>query len=357
MAGDEVSMEGAKQQRLARSATATVDPLPKIAAYMARHGIAGLPRNFELAHEAFSGQNPELARELAALGVQPSQHNLDQLGLKHRLAGHCGVQAERLHAEAVTTLSRIKDQITLGLTQKRSFARSVETVAEAVKDDLGQGIEQLLGELDLLSSVAIQMVKAETQLVHDIAAGVEVLTQADRAARAAKGLALRDRLTGLPNRAAFFQQLEDIYGTASSGAALILIEIPDLAGIQHQYGEEAATKLIRKLAAIFRKTIKKHDYLARIEVGTFAFLFSDVSADDAHVIAERLFSAAENNLVFATENSQDAGGLALAIGHALSAEANDGLQLLVLAEIAVQVARANPRQPIIGHRAASGRVA
>jgi len=350
-------MEGANQQGHARPHAAAADPLQKIAAFMARHGIAGLPRNFEIVHEAFSGQNPELARDLAALGAQPSQHGLDQLGLKHRLAGHCGLQTERLHAEALTTLSRIKDQITLGLTQKRSFARSVETVANAVKDDMNQGIEDLLNELDLLSSVASQMVQAETLLASEIAAGVEVLTQADRAARAAKGLALRDRLTGLPNRPAFFQQLDDVYGTESAGAALILIEIPDLAGIQHQYGEEAATKLIRKLATIFRKTIKKHDYLARIEIGTFAFLFSDVSADDAHVIAERLYSAAENNLVFATENSHDAGGLALAIGHVLSADAADGLQLLVLAETAVQMARANPRQPIIGHRPSGRRVA
>nr|WP_299505441.1 GGDEF domain-containing protein [uncultured Rhizobium sp.] len=350
-------MEGANQQAQARSGGAAGDPLAKIASFMARHGIAGLPRNFDIVHEAFGGQNPELARELAALGAQPSQYGLDQLGLKHRLAGHCGMQAERLQSEALTTLSRIKEQIALGLTQKRSFARSVETVARAIKEDLNQGIDQLLGELDLLSSVATQMVNAETLLANEIAAGIDVLTQADRAARAAKGLALRDRLTGLPNRVAFFQQLDGVYGVDSTSAALILIEVPDLAGIQQQYGEEAATKLIKKLATIFRKTIKKHDYVARIEIGTFAFLFSDVSADDAHVIAERLYSAAENNLVFATENSNDAGGLALAIGHALSTDTQDGLQLLALAETAVQMARVNPRQPIIGHRPAGRRVA
>ncbi|WP_159952211.1 diguanylate cyclase [Rhizobium sp. 18065] len=350
-------MEGVNQQGHAHSSGTAGDPLAKIASFMARHGIAGLPRNFELVHEAFSGLNPELARELAALGAQPSQLNLDQLGLKHRLAGHCGVQAERLHAEALTTLSRIKDQITLGLTQKRSFARSVETVAQAIQEDLNQGIEQLLNELDLLSSVASQMVQAETLLANDIAAGIDVLTQADRVARAAKGLALRDRLTGLPNRIAFLQQLDGVYAADGNGAALILIEVPDLADIQHQYGVEAATKLIKKLATIFRKTIKKHDYVARIEIGTFAFLFTDVSADDTHVIAERLHSAAENNLVFATENNNDAGGLALAIGHALSTDTQDGLQLLALAETAVQMARTNPRQPIIGHRPSGRQVA
>ncbi|UJW76814.1 diguanylate cyclase [Rhizobium sp. SL42] len=350
-------MEAAHQQGHTRSSGAAGDPLAKIASFMARHGIAGLPRNFDLVHEAFNGQNPELARELAALGAQPSQNSLDQLGLKHRLAAHCGLQTERLHAEALTTLSRIKDQITLGLSQKRSFARSVETVTQAIQEDMNQGVEQLLSELDLLTSVATQMVQAETLLVSEIASGIAILAQADRAARAAKGLALRDRLTGLPNRVAFLQQLESLYGVEGTGAALILIEVPDLAGIQHQYGEEAATKLIKKLATIFRKTIKKHDYAARIEIGTFAFLFTDVSADDAHVIAERLYSAAENNLVFATENSNDPGGLALAIGHALSADTQDGLQLLGLAETAVQMARANPRQPIIGHRAAGRRVA
>ena len=56
------------------------DNLQKITAFMAKHQIAGLPRNFELVYEAMVSRNAEVARDLLALGAQPSQIALDHLG-------------------------------------------------------------------------------------------------------------------------------------------------------------------------------------------------------------------------------------------------------------------------------------
>jgi diguanylate cyclase (GGDEF)-like protein len=335
------------------------DALQKIMSVMLRHEIVALPRNFELVYEALSGSNPELGHDLAALGARPSQSALDQLGLKHRLPGHCGATAERLQTETLTALSSIKDKLSLGLSQKHSFARSVETAVASIRGDADVGIEQLLGELDLLASIAREMVQAETQLTHDVTQGLEALETADRAMRAAKAMALRDRLTGLPNRAAFLQKLDSAHAdsTASRASALVLVEICDLPHLHHQYGDEATAKLIKGLANIFRKAIKKHDYIARIEADTFAFVFDGVEAGDAHLIAERLFTTAENNLVFASETGSELGGLPLALGHAMAQEATDPLHWLSLAKTATQLARLNPRQPIIGHKPGQRQVA
>ncbi len=335
------------------------DTLQKITAVMMRHEIAALPRNFELVHEALSGNHPDLAQELGALGGKPSQHTLDQLGLKHRLPGHCGMTAERLQADALKALGTIKDQLTLGLSQKRSFARSVETAAASIRGDADVGIDQVLAELDLLASIAREMVQAETVLTHGVTQGLETLEAADRAMQAAKTMMQRDRLTGLPNRVAFLQKLEEIHAETSPGrsSALVLIEISDLAHLQHQYGDEATAKLVKRLGGIFRKAIKKHDYIARIEADTFAFIFDGVEADEAHIIAERLFITAENNLVFASEAGHEVGGLPLALGHVMGHEASDTLHWLSLAKTATQLARLNPRQPIIGHKPARRRVA
>lgn len=326
--------------------------LQKIMAVMLRHEISALPRNFELVYEALSGGHPDLTHDLAALGARPSQHALDQLGLKYRLSGHCGATAERLQADALTALSSMKDKLALGLGQKRSFARSVETAAASIRADADVGIEQLLGELDLLASIAREMVKAETLLAQEVAQGLDTLEAADRAMQAAKAMTLRDRLTALPNRAAFLQKLTEAHAASSPAhpSALILIEICDLSHLQHQYGDEATAKLVKGLAGIFRKAIKKHDYIARIEADTFALIFDGIEADDAHSIAERLFTTAENNLVFASETGHDVGGLPLALGHVEGYEATDPLHWLALAKTATQIARQNPRQPIIGHK-------
>ena len=41
----------------------------RVATAMHQMGIDGLPRNYELVYEAYSGSNPELVREFIALGV------------------------------------------------------------------------------------------------------------------------------------------------------------------------------------------------------------------------------------------------------------------------------------------------
>jgi diguanylate cyclase (GGDEF)-like protein len=344
------------QHRIGRPST---EALQKIMAVMLRHEIAALPRNFELVCEALSGGNPELSNEFTKLGAKPSQYALDQLGLKYRLTGHCGATADRLQSEALTALSSIKEKLSLGLSQKHSFARSVETAAASIRAEADVGIEQLLGELDLLAAIAREMVQAETILTHDVTQGLETLETADRAMQAAKAMTLRDRLTGLPNRAAFLHQLDDAHSrsTAAHPSALVLIEICDVTHLQYQYGDEATAKLVKGLANIFRKAIKKHDYIARIEADTFAFVFDGVDVGDVHAIAERLFTTAENNLVFASESGSEVGGLPLALGHAMAQEATDPLHWLSLAKTAAQLARLDPRQPIIGHKPGQRQVA
>ncbi|WP_246780494.1 diguanylate cyclase domain-containing protein [Rhizobium sp. AQ_MP] len=339
--------------------TGSAEELQKITVFMLRHQIAGVPRNFELVHEAFCGGNPELARDIAELGARPTQAALDNLGLKHRLPGHCGMTAERLQTEALKTLTRLTEQLALGLTQKRAFTNSVEGVIRSIREDLGGGLEQVLAELDLISAIGLDMVRAETQLTSDVTASLESLKSADRAIRAAQAAMTKDRLTGLPNRISLFRTLDELHADASPShpAALVLIEILDLPGLQHQFGEEAVSKLIKGLAGIFRKAIKKNDVIARIEADTFAFVFEGINADEAHIIAERLFTTAENNLVFASETSQEVGGLPLAIGHAMAHEAADPASWLGIAKTATILARQNPRQPIIGYKPGHKQVA
>lgn len=334
-------------------ADAAHDPLQKIAGHMAKHGIPGLPRNYELVHEAVSGHDPALARGLAALGQRPSQHALDTLGLKHRLLGHCGIAEERLQADASGLLDKLGEHISLGILHKQTFARALETILKSIREDESRGIGELVAELDFLNGAASDLLHSETELGLKLKTGLKQMEAAKRAAEMAKAATEKDRLTGLPNRLAFMKRLEDLYGhdVPPSDHALVIVDIDDFRSINHQYGEEAGNRLLQRLATIFRKTIKKNDVVARIDGDDFAFLFSEVSAEDAHAIAERLHAAVENNLVFATEHGSTHGGLGLSIGFALTHDADAPMQLLAHAEAALNTARANPRAPIAGYPA------
>jgi diguanylate cyclase len=62
----------------------------RVATAMHQMGIDGLPRNYELVYEAYSGSNPELVREFIALGKVKTQEALDELGRKY-LPHHHGM--------------------------------------------------------------------------------------------------------------------------------------------------------------------------------------------------------------------------------------------------------------------------
>jgi ATP-binding cassette subfamily F protein 3 len=79
----------------------------------------------------------------------------------------------------------------------------------------------------------------------------------------------------------------------AAGSALIMVDIDNFTDLNGKYGTQAGNKLLKKLAGLFRKCIKKNDFVARTEADEFALLFSNRAArpkpkprHDPHRIAE-----------------------------------------------------------------------
>lgn len=325
----------------------------KVVQHMAMLQVRGMPRNYELFHEALFGHNGSLARELAALGPRPSQLALDEIGLRHRLTGHCGLAADKAHGESVRILRELADQICLGLAQKRTLLRAIEATARSLTEDHGQGISDVIAETEFMSTALTQFLVTETELSRKLEEGAKTLEAADNGVNAAQQAVLRDRLTNLPNRIAFANSLEALYsaGAPQTGSALIVADVDRFHAINEKYGAAAGNKLLKKLAGVFRKSIKKDDVVARTDGDEFAFLFTNVSLQSAQAIAERLRSAVEDNLVYATGDSADPGTLTVSIGIALSDDATSPEQLQAQAGLALSVARANSRTPVVAFSA------
>ncbi|GEO84557.1 hypothetical protein GCM10007920_23070 [Ciceribacter naphthalenivorans] len=264
-----------------------------------------------------------------------------------------------MQSESVALLGKLGEHVGLGILHKQTFARALETITRSIREDETRGIGDLLAELDFLGASAADLLEAETDLALKLKNGLQQIEAANRAAEAAKAMMNKDGLTGLPNRLAFMNRLEGLFAEdgTTPATALIIVDVDDFRSINHQFGEDAANRLLKRMAAIFRKTIKKNDFLARIDGDDFAFLFSDVTAEDAHAIAGRLHAAIENSLVFAAEQGAHKGGLGLSVGIALSHTAEAPMQLLAHAEAALHAARANPRQPIAVYPGPTGRTA
>lgn len=336
----------------------SADALQKVAQQMTRLGAAGLPRNYELFYEALSGHAPDLSRDLQALGAQPSQAALDEIGLRHRLVSHCGLAAETAQNDAARLLRSLSDQLSLSLTHKQTFVRALETIGRSMREDGSTSLADLTGELDFLHASVADLMLAETELGQKLRDGLGKLDATDRTAAVARTMVLRDRLTNLPNRIAFCRRLDDLYAgeTEPKGTALFMVDIDQFTAINQQYGPAAGNRLLKKLAAIFRKSIKKNDFVARVGGDEFAFLFDDVSAAAMVPIADRLRASVENNLTFATSDGLGNGTLTISIGVALSGQSGSAQTLQAEAELALAAARKS-RRPVVIHTPELARLA
>ncbi len=323
--------------------------LQTVSQHMARLEVNGAPRNYELFHEALSGADAGLAREVMALPHAPRQALLDDIGMRYQLPGFIARALPKSRDHDIRVLSDLRDKMASGVEQKRGFTRVLEAVAKSLREDTGAGPGDILAEIEYLSVSLSDAVVAETELEAALRTGTDRLMEAERDETAARAVMLRDRLTGLPNHAAFLERMEVLYSPEadSQETALFLVAIADLSDLADTYGEAAANRIVKKAASIFRKTVKKNDFLARIGKGEFAFLLRNVDRDSIRPIADRLSASIAHNLVFAA--SEGSASVRLSIGAALRADAFSPQQLRQQAVLAAEAARGNPRAGVILH--------
>ncbi|GAA2675934.1 putative bifunctional diguanylate cyclase/phosphodiesterase [Actinoplanes palleronii] len=105
-------------------------------------------------------------------------------------------------------------------------------------------------------------------------------------ARRLHDLAMRDDLTGLPNRRAFEE--EAIRGVAAGPCRLVMI---DLAGFKHvndRLGRAAGDQALAAVAGLLRASLREGDAVARMGADEFAVLVLDTRKDEGETVVARL---------------------------------------------------------------------
>ncbi|MBU1176047.1 MAG: diguanylate cyclase [Alphaproteobacteria bacterium] len=109
-----------------------------------------------------------------------------------------------------------------------------------------------------------------------------------------KSLAGTDGLTGLPNRRAFDQTLDDeMKRTAESGEplSLLMIDVDFFKPFNDIYGHLAGDDCLKTISKCLQQLVREpRDVAARFGGEEFAMILPDTDADDAHFLAEEIRS-------------------------------------------------------------------
>ena len=141
--------------------------------------------------------------------------------------------------------------------------------------------------------------------------------------------ATHDALTGLPNRALFFDRFRQSLDRARNEAAMLGILNLDMDGlkpINDQYGHRAGDAAIQEAAARMRRVMRRSDTVARIGGDEFAVVLPGISSEkDVAAQAERIGEEVSQPFQFDGERLS----LGVSIGMAVYPDHGDELTALI----------------------------
>ncbi|WP_337181674.1 diguanylate cyclase [Shinella sp.] len=320
-----------------KDAQPAVPPImARIAHLMVSLGIAALPRNYELLFEALNG-NAGVSREIAALGNAPEQSALDAIALRHSLPSHNVLAAGQAAGEAVRVLTEISRTAEESHRQRAAATQELEEIAARLSRDPVLGISDFGNDTTRLLSLVRDILGADRKAsarLGDLHAHLDGL----RSGLSVSHEALtHDPVTGLANHAALIGRLKGLFKEApgENASALLLLRVDQFKEFAETHPAGAAEKTLKRLAAVFRQSVKKEDFVARSGTDVFCLLLADVSREIAATIARRIaVRVAENPFPF-MDRELPAGFLTLTAGLSMSDSAQSPAMLYDQAEQAL----------------------
>jgi len=151
--------------------------------------------------------------------------------------------------------------------------------------------------------------------------------------------ALHDELTGLPNRALFWEQLSHrlaLAGRGRTGFAVLFVDIDHFKTVNDTLGHAAGDRILVNVASRLRAVLRTGDIAARVGGDEFVVLLDDVATKDAAAVAERVTESLRAPYELGDGSCTAAASVGVAIGPADFETADD---VIAAADHAMYVAK------------------
>jgi len=226
-------------------------------------------------------------------------------------------------------------------------ARPIDVVADHRGEDVRRGV----GHLRTAHGI-IDVAYVASRIDADAQGTVIVLRDVTIENRIALRLsfeATHDPLTGLQNRRAFTERLDEaVRGARERGEhhAVGFIDLDRFKVVNDRFGHAVGDRLLHEIARVMGRVVRGGDVLARIGGDEFALLLANCRLDDARHVAEKLRAAVDN---YRIEHEGEVLDVGVSVGLApIEADTTSGAHALADADAACYQAKAAGRNVIVG---------
>ncbi|HZG28031.1 MAG TPA: GGDEF domain-containing protein [Ensifer sp.] len=255
---------------------------------MRRRKVPPLPRNYELFYEAVIGSNARLSSDLAALGIQPLQAQLDSLFDKYMGELRRNRQIDKAHNNLSVELSALLGLLGREKEELENHGASMTHLHKALgaKDDPALG--QIVRAIAEVKTVTEKTLAANSNVMAEAENKSASLQEMRRKLNEYKRLAYIDSLTGLFNRRAFDDRMASAFAKYRKlgGCALILADIDHFKRFNDTYGHPVGDKVLTAVGHALAKFAGRNIFVARPGGEEFALIAENMSSEEAVRLAE-----------------------------------------------------------------------
>ena len=252
-----------------------------ITSFLVDNDLDVSPTNLLLAHGAFSGRNPRLARQI--LAQAQTAEGISQKWLNELDDQEAG-QPDRVELDRLMT--RLETNI-------EAFQANTKE-ARTVTSDYGIELEQHVTDLEQLektgrivsslADLAKVMLDRTRQAEDDMRKSEDEAKALRRSLERAKRDAELDYLTGLPNRRAFELLLDRHHKEARAALeplSVAFCDIDEFKKVNDLHGHEAGDRVIKAIADTLARISNDHCHVARHGGEEFVMLFRGLTPTEA----------------------------------------------------------------------------
>lgn len=327
---------------------AATDLATRIAISMRVLGISGLPRNYELIYEAYSGVNPELTQELRALGDAITQDKLDALGRKYLAHNH----GPQIVSDAQQKIARNIEECLKLLRQEQSkledYGRALDEASDGIAKTDHLKVDIIQNFIRILTAATDSTISDSRSVITSMVARSAEIERVRGELAEYKRLAHTDVLTQLSNRRAFDHMLAHIYddGKSAHYFSLVIADIDHFKRINDTFGHPVGDRVIKLVGSLFRAALRKDVFIARTGGEEFAFILAGTTAHETLGIAERIRRTIEETPFVNQRTGVDYGPISLSLGACMASDADGGDDLYRKADLALYVSKNRGRNRV-----------
>lgn len=320
------------------------DIAAKIAIAMRAMGVVCHPRNYEILHGVFTGSNPALTAEFAALGPRPRQADLDRLSFRYFAQAGNHLLVENIREQIAARVLEVATLFGRERAHLQRFGAILDETSDSLekRSDIGRDVLERIAEM--LSTATDSKMEQGRQLAGTLADTTTEIREVRARLEEYRRLADTDPLTRLKNRRVFDAALARIYEDrrARAGAALLMADIDHFKLINDRFGHPAGDRILRDVAEMLRGVVPEPAVVARIGGEEFAAILEGTTESSALELAETIRLAMKS--VAAKHARMMAGGaVTLSIGLCMADRAASAQDLHAAADRALYAAKSAGR--------------